>query len=68
MIADEAKSHNVGHLAICCRFVDDKADIREELLCFLKLDRITGEHKIFLSSYEIKTFRSAIFADKPVTE
>ena len=43
VMADEVTSHNVEHLAICCRFVDDKADIREELLCFLKFDRITGE-------------------------
>ena len=43
VMADEVTSHNVEQLAICCRFVDEKSDIREEFMSFLKLDRITGE-------------------------
>ncbi len=42
ILADEVTSHNVGHLAICARFVDKNKDIREEFLS-LKLERITGE-------------------------
>ena len=30
-------------LAICARFVDKNKDVREEILIFLKLERITGE-------------------------
>lgn len=43
ILADEVTSHNIEHLAICARFVDGNKDIREEFLCFLELDRITGE-------------------------
>ena len=43
ILADEVTSHNVEHLAICARFVDKNKDIREEFLCFLELERITGE-------------------------
>ena len=41
--ADEVTSHNEEHLAICARFVDEKKDVREEFLTFIKLERITGE-------------------------
>lgn len=43
VMADEVTSHNIEHLAICARFVDDRKDIREEFLTFLPLERITGE-------------------------
>ena len=43
ILADEVTSHNVEHLAICARFVDNNKDIREEFLSFLELERITGE-------------------------
>ena len=34
VMADEVTSHNVEHLAICRRFVDEKSDIREEFVIF----------------------------------
>ena len=43
ILADEVTSHNVAHLAICARFVDENKDVREEFLTFLKLERITSE-------------------------
>ena len=43
ILADEVTSHKEEHLAICTRFVDEKKDIREEFLTFIKLERITGE-------------------------
>ena len=43
ILADEVTSHNEEHLAICARFVDEKKDVREEFLTFIKLERITGE-------------------------
>ena len=43
ILADEVTSDNEEHLAICARFVDEKKDVREELLTFIKLERITGE-------------------------
>ena len=42
ILADEVTSHNIEHLAICARFVDQNNDIREEFLAFIGLDRITG--------------------------
>ena len=35
--------HKEEHLAICARFVDEKKDVREEFLTFIKLEMITGE-------------------------
>ena len=32
--------HNVEHLALCLRFVDEKCDIREEFVTFVKLGRV----------------------------
>ena len=43
LLADEVTSHDEEHLAICARFVDEKKDVREEFLAFIKLERITGE-------------------------
>ena len=43
ILADKVTSHNEEHLAICARFVDEKKDLREEFLTFIKLERITGE-------------------------
>ena len=43
ILADEVASHNIEHLAICARYVDEKKDNREEFLSFLELERITGE-------------------------
>ena len=42
ILADEVTSHNVEHLALCARFVDQNNNIREEFLAFLSLERITG--------------------------
>ena len=42
ILADEVTSHNIEHLAICARFVDQNNGIREEFLAFIGLDRITG--------------------------
>ena len=42
ILADEVTLHNVEHLAICARFVEN-SDIREEFLAFINLDRIPGE-------------------------
>ena len=42
ILADEVTAHNVEHLALCVRFVDDKGNIREEFLAFIALERITG--------------------------
>ena len=42
ILTDEVTSHNIEHLAICARFVDQNSDIREEFLAFIGLDRITG--------------------------
>ena len=43
ILADEVTSHNQEQLALCVRFVDEKNEVREEFLEFLKLDRITGQ-------------------------
>ena len=43
ILADEVTSDNEEHLAICAQFVDDKKDVTEELLTFIKLEKITGE-------------------------
>ena len=40
VLADEVSSHNVEHLALCLRFVDEKCDIREEFVTFVKLERV----------------------------
>ena len=39
-MADEVSSHNAEHLPLCLRFVDDKSEIREEFVTFLKLERV----------------------------
>ena len=43
VLADEVTSSNSEVLAVCLRFVDDTCFIREEFLCFTKVQRITGE-------------------------
>ena len=40
VLADEVSSHNTEHLPICLRFVDDKCEIREEFITFVKLERV----------------------------
>ena len=36
VIADEVSSHNVEYLRLCLRFVDEKYDIHEEFVSFIK--------------------------------
>ena len=40
VLADEVSCHNVEHMPLCLRFVDDKCDIREDFVAFLRLDRV----------------------------
>ena len=40
VLADEVASHNVEHLALCLRFVDQSCDIREEFVALVKLQRV----------------------------
>ena len=39
-MADEASSHNVEHMPICLCFVDEKCDIREDFMTFVRLERV----------------------------
>ncbi|XP_065904945.1 zinc finger MYM-type protein 1-like [Dysidea avara] len=43
ILADEVTSHNIEHLSVCVRFLDQQNNIREEFLAFFPLERITGE-------------------------
>jgi len=43
VLANEVTLHNDEHLAFCAQFVDEKKDVREEFLAFIKLERIAGE-------------------------
>ena len=44
IIADEVTSHNKEQLALCARFTDKRNnDVREDLIAFIHLPRITGE-------------------------
>ena len=40
IMADEVSSHNAEHLPLCLWFVDDKSEIQEEFVTFLKLERV----------------------------
>ena len=40
VMADEVSSHNVEHLPLCIRFVDEKCEIREEFIAFVRLQRV----------------------------
>lgn len=40
VLADEVCSHNVEYFQLCLRFVDERYDIREEFVAFIKLARI----------------------------
>lgn len=40
VLADEVSSHNVEHMPICLRFVDERCDIREDFVAFVRLDRV----------------------------
>ena len=40
IMADEVSCHNVEHLPLCLRFVDEKSEIREEFVTFLKMERV----------------------------
>ena len=39
-MADEVTSHNIGHLSICVRFLDQQ---KEDFFAFVTLERIAGE-------------------------
>ena len=39
-MADELSCHNVEHLPLCLHFVDEKCEIQEEFIRFLKLERV----------------------------
>ena len=43
ILADEVTSHKEEYLALCARFVHRKKDIREEILSYLKMERITRD-------------------------
>lgn len=40
VMADEVSSHNVERMPICLRFVDEKFDIREDFVTFVRLERV----------------------------
>ncbi len=40
VLADEVSSHNIEHLAICLRFVDQECNIREEFISFIQMERV----------------------------
>ena len=40
ILADEISSHNVEHLCLCLRFVNDTSHIRKEFITFFKLERV----------------------------
>ena len=40
ILADEVSSHNVGHMALCLRFVDENCDVQEKFIGFVKLQRV----------------------------
>ena len=40
VLADEVCSHNVEHLALCLRYVDENCNIREDFVTFVKLERV----------------------------
>ena len=37
IMANEVSSHNVEHMALCVRYVDESCDIQEKFIAFLKL-------------------------------
>lgn len=39
-MADEVSGHNVEHMALCLRYVDESCDIQEKFVAFLKLQRV----------------------------
>ena len=40
IIADEVSSHNVEHLSLCLRYIDENHDIQEKHIAFVKLQRV----------------------------
>jgi len=40
ILADEVSSHNVEHMALCLRFVDENCDVQEKFIGFVKLQRV----------------------------
>ena len=40
IMADEVSSHNVEHMTLCIRYVDESCDIQEKFIAFLKLQRV----------------------------
>ena len=40
IMADEVSSHNVEHLALCLRYVDESNEIQEKFIEFIKLPRV----------------------------
>ena len=40
IMTDEVSSHNVEHMALCLRYVDESSNIQEKFVAFLKLQRV----------------------------
>ena len=40
ILADEVSSHNVEHMALCLRFVDENCYVQEKFIGFVKLQRV----------------------------
>ena len=40
ILADEVSCHNVEHLPLCHRFIDNAGNIREDFVTFAKLERV----------------------------
>ena len=40
IMADELSNHNVEHMALCARYVNESCDIQEKFIAFLKLQRV----------------------------
>ena len=53
-MADEASSHNVEQMPICFRFVNEKCDIREDFMTFVRLERVRASDitKVIVDSIE----------------
>ena len=41
-MADEVFSHNIEHMPICLKFVDERCDIHEDFVAFVTLDRVSA--------------------------
>ena len=56
VLADEVSSHNTEHLPICLQYVDDKCEIREEFITFVKLERVRAADivNVITNSYIVR--------------